>query len=208
MPVAPLALLGLGAGAPDVDQRVPLDHLELDLDADLGEVLLDELVHRQRLHLARARGRDQDLDRRAACPGRSRPRPAASWPRPDRTSRLKVGLPNHWWPGGQKPFGRDHQAAEQLLHALAVDREIGGLAHADVVPGRALDAREVPGPVVRIGVGDDLEAGRLRATATASGAGASIQSTWPERSAATRALASGSGSSTSLSSFGTRALSQ
>ena len=44
--------------------------------------------------------------------------------------------------------------------------------------------------------------------ATASGAGASIQSTWPERSAATRALASGSGTSTSLSSFGTRALSQ
>jgi hypothetical protein len=28
------------AGAPDVDQRVPLDDLEVDLDADLGEVLL------------------------------------------------------------------------------------------------------------------------------------------------------------------------
>jgi len=42
----------------------------------------------------------------------------------------------------------------------------------------------------------------------ASGGGASIQSTWPDRSAATRAFASGSGSSTSRSSFGTRALSQ
>src|SRR3954469_7772412 len=44
--------------------------------------------------------------------------------------------------------------------------------------------------------------------ATASGAGASIQSTWPARSAATRALGSGSGSRTSLSSLGIRALSQ
>jgi hypothetical protein len=44
--------------------------------------------------------------------------------------------------------------------------------------------------------------------ATASGAGASIQSTWPDRSAATRALASGSGTSTIRSSFGTRAVSQ
>src|SRR6478735_11030505 len=49
--------------------------------------------------------------------------------------------------------------------------------------------------------------GALR-DATASGGGASIQSTWPERRAATRALASGSGTSTSLSSLGTRALSQ
>ena len=42
----------------------------------------------------------------------------------------------------------------------------------------------------------------------ASGGGASIQSTWPERSAAVRVLASGIGSSTILSSLGTRALSQ
>ena len=42
----------------------------------------------------------------------------------------------------------------------------------------------------------------------ASGEGASIQSTWPERSAAVRVAGSGIGSSTILSSFGTRALSQ
>ena len=36
------------ARTPDVDQLVPVDHLELDLDANLAEVLLDELVHRQR----------------------------------------------------------------------------------------------------------------------------------------------------------------
>ena len=43
---------------------------------------------------------------------------------------------------------------------------------------------------------------------TASGAGASTQSTWPDSSAAVRALASGIGSSTILSTLGTRALSQ
>ena len=60
---------------------------------------------------------------------------------------------------------------------------------------------------MRIGVGDDLEAGCF-SDGIASGGGASIQSTWPERSAAARALASGSGSRTIFSSFGTRALSQ
>src|SRR3954463_14423815 len=43
---------------------------------------------------------------------------------------------------------------------------------------------------------------------TASGAGASTQSTWPESKAAVRALASGIGSSSILSVLGTRALSQ
>ena len=49
---------------------------------------------------------------------------------------------------------------------------------------------------------------RCLISATASGAGASIQSTWPDNSAAVRALASGIGSSTILSTLGTRALSQ
>src|SRR5215470_10946201 len=42
----------------------------------------------------------------------------------------------------------------------------------------------------------------------ASGEGASIQSTWPESKAAVRALGSGIGMSVTLSSFGTRNLSQ
>ena len=42
----------------------------------------------------------------------------------------------------------------------------------------------------------------------ASGAGTSIQSTWPASSAAVRVAASGIGNSSTLSSFGTRALSQ
>ena len=44
--------------------------------------------------------------------------------------------------GRHEALRRDHQAGEQLLHAFAVDREIGGLAHADVVPGRAFGARD------------------------------------------------------------------
>ncbi len=47
-----------------------------------------------------------------------------------------------------------------------------------------------------------------RMLAIASGAGASIQSTWPERSAAVRADASGTGITTSRSSLGTRLGSQ
>ena len=43
---------------------------------------------------------------------------------------------------------------------------------------------------------------------TASGAGASAQSIWPDSSAEVRALASGIGSNTIRSTFGTRALSQ
>ncbi len=61
---------------------------------------------------------------------------------------------------------------------------------------------------MRIRVGDDLRISAAFSDGTASGGGASIQSTWPERSAATREFASGNGSSTSRSSFGTRALSQ
>ena len=72
---------------------------------------------------------------------------------------------------------------------------------------------DVDGLAARFGVSkmtihrdlDELEQGGLLRKVRG---GASIQSTWPERSAAARALASGSGSSTSLSSFGTRALSQ
>jgi hypothetical protein len=60
-----LALVGagvLGAHAPAGEQRVPLDHVEVHVEEALLEVLLDDLVHRQRLHLARAGGRGLHLD--------------------------------------------------------------------------------------------------------------------------------------------------
>src|SRR5882762_11986268 len=43
--------LVLGALAPIGVERLELDHLEIDIDADLLEALLQELVHRQRQHL-------------------------------------------------------------------------------------------------------------------------------------------------------------
>ena len=59
------ALRGSGRVAPARQMLIsviPVDHLELDLDADLAEVLLDELVHRQRLHLARSPTARSGLD--------------------------------------------------------------------------------------------------------------------------------------------------
>ena len=60
---------------------------------------------------------------------------------------------------------------------------------------------------MRLLIGVEHEAALLD-FGSASGAGASTQSTWPDSSAAVRALASGIGSSTILSTLGTRALSQ
>src|SRR5260370_257594 len=54
---------------------------------------------------------------------------------------------------------RHHQSAKQaVLQALAVNAEIGGFAHADIIPGRALDARELPRPDVRLLGAVDQEA--------------------------------------------------
>src|SRR5205823_399564 len=57
--VESLVVRGLEAGAPAGEQRVPLHGLQVDVDADVLQVLLDQLVHRQRQHLAGARGGDQ-----------------------------------------------------------------------------------------------------------------------------------------------------
>ena len=58
----PLLMSALGAGPPAVEQRLPFGHVELELDADIGEVLLDVFVHRQRQHLARAARRDREFE--------------------------------------------------------------------------------------------------------------------------------------------------
>src|SRR4029077_3362671 len=44
---------------------------------------------------------------------------------------------------------------------LAIDAEIGGLADANVVPGRALDTRELPRPDMRLFVAVEHEAALL-----------------------------------------------
>jgi len=51
---------------------------------DLIQILLHELVHRQRLHLPGARLRGEELDLACAWPDRSPPPLGASWRLPDR----------------------------------------------------------------------------------------------------------------------------
>src|SRR6202035_1086485 len=49
---------------------------------------------------------------------------------------------------------RNHHAGEQsVLQAFAVYAEIGRLANANVVPGRAFGARELPRPDMRLLIG-------------------------------------------------------
>ena len=63
--------------------------------------------------------------------------------------------------GRHGALGHFHQAAEQLLQLVAVDAQVGGLAHPLVEPGRAFGERELPGPHVRLRVGIQHEALRL-----------------------------------------------
>ena len=61
------------------------------------------------------------------------------------------GLPRHGWPGSKVPLaGAISPPSRPSFMDVAVDAEIGGLAHADVVPGRALDAAELPRPDMRL----------------------------------------------------------
>ena len=50
----PVPLMRGAAIAPIGEEGVPLHHIEFDVDAHLAQILLQELVHRQRLHLAGA----------------------------------------------------------------------------------------------------------------------------------------------------------
>src|SRR3712207_8528511 len=51
--------------SPVGEERVPLDHLELDVEVARAQRLLHEFVHRHGLHLARAGGRGDGLDLQA-----------------------------------------------------------------------------------------------------------------------------------------------
>src|SRR5437773_12406651 len=103
--------------------------------------------------------------------------------------------------------GGNARVVEQALaDAHAIDRIVRGLAHELAVPRLLVQPQRVR-PVVRIGVQRDLEA-RAPELRMESGGGTSIQSTWPLRSAASRVVGSGIGSSTSLSIFGRRFASQ
>ena len=159
---APCASLLHRAVAPRRENEVPLDHVEAHLEAAGRELLLEQLVHRQRQHLARAGGRDHrlDLDRLAGVTRVG-----------DQLLRLLrvVGVVL----GGvaeervrllEVAHGGLGQAAEHLHHRRAVDAVVDRLPHAPVAERRVL-ARHVehPRPVVRVGVGDEDVARALEA---------------------------------------------
>ncbi len=58
-----------GAGAIDIEERIPIHRLKGDLEAGLLELRLDQFVHRQGLHLARARGGDAERHLARQTPG-------------------------------------------------------------------------------------------------------------------------------------------
>ena len=60
--------------------------------------------------------------------------------------------------GRHRALRHFHQAVERALQLLAIDAQVGGVAHALVEPGRALGERELPRPDVRLRVGGDDEA--------------------------------------------------
>lgn len=63
---------------------------------------------------------------------------------------------------GEIPLGGNREATEKFVEAFTVDSEVGSLANADIVPWGTFDARQVPCPVMRIGIGDDAETGTLQ----------------------------------------------
>ncbi|MGY4412804.1 hypothetical protein ACVWW4_004540 [Bradyrhizobium sp. LB7.1] len=141
-------------------ERLELDHLEIDVDADLLEALLQKLVHRQRQHLAGAALCDDEG-------GLQRLRLGVAGfldqllRRGDIVFQLEARLaePRAGWI--DLALGGFCEAVHQADHCLTIDREIERLAQADVGPGRARQHAQMIIPDMRRDVVDELHAGRL-----------------------------------------------
>jgi len=167
--------------APVGEQRVPLDDIELDVEEALGELCCTNSFIEIGCIWPEPEA-EVWVFTSASWPPRSRPRSSACGRHPvilDLEFRIAA-------PGMAKLEGagcRHHQAAEQVVHhGVAVDTQVRGLAHADVIPGRALDAAELPGPHMRLLVLCRAQSRAALICGSASGDGASIQS--PGRRAA------------------------
>src|SRR5438094_10459295 len=123
------------ARAPAREQRVPFHRLQVDVDADILEILLEQLVHRQRQHLPRSRRRDQ-VHRLG---GTLRAVEAGLAKQILRLGRVvlvelfrlaepRVALVHD--AGG----GNTRVVEQALADADTIDRVVGGLAHELVVP--------------------------------------------------------------------------
>ncbi len=145
-----------------IQQHLPLDDVEFDRDAaGFLQVLLQELVHRQRQHLAGAGARDHDLEGQRVGGG-----VAAFGEQRLALGRIElvgVGRAAEVGVGLLEPAdGRLGGAVEHSDEALAVDAVVEALAHLHVLEGARLCADvEEPRPHVRIGSRRDDEARRL-----------------------------------------------
>src|SRR6202048_1687059 len=148
---------GKGAGAAAAAQGFPFENLELNLEADSGEVFLDELVHRKRLHLPRAGGRYHHFD--LAWPARVEPCFAQQ---PLRALRVVFDLearsPKPWMTGCDLALCRDREFAEELDEPVPVDREVRRAPNPNILERRVFKNGKLVGPEVRVQVGDDLHA--------------------------------------------------
>src|SRR5471030_1414714 len=118
-----------------------------------------------------------------------------------------VGWPNHGLPGVTKPLAGSIRSCSNTFSPSRSTARLAALRTRMSFHGEPSAMLRCQVQLCGYGPSISLKPALLRLS-TASGAGVSIQSTWPERSAAVRVEASGIGSSTILSSFGTRALSQ
>ena len=120
---------------------------------------------------------------------------------------MNEGLPNHGFPGSTTPVAGN---ASPLSISFMPSRSIARfnacrtLMSFSGLPSTRLNVYGQECGITPVSTCIPPDFSR----ATVSGAGLSIQSTWPLSSAAVRVPASGTGSSTSLAHFGTRPLSQ
>ena len=147
----------LGTRTPDIDERIPFNHFKIDHDADFSEILLNKFIHRQRLHLSRSGSRNQDfcferLIGAIACFSHQLLGCCHIM------AEFEIGRSKPLMTGREKAFCRYHHATEQLFQTLTVNREIGSFADADIIPGRTFNPRQMPGPIMRIGIRDNVEA--------------------------------------------------
>src|SRR5687767_6971810 len=159
--VEPFVVRRLEAGAPAGQQRVPLHGLEVDVEPHVAEILLDELVHRERQHLARARGGDEvhGLRGRLAVTVARLLEQRLGLGRVVRVGLLRVAEPRVALVRNARR--RDARVVQEVLaDADPIDGVVGGLAHELVVPRLLVEPQRVR-PVVRIRVQRDLEARRL-----------------------------------------------
>ena len=118
-----------------------------------------------------------------------------------------AGLPNHGLLGGTMPFASTIMPPSSFFMPSRSRARLAALRTRMSFQGEPSSREKCHGQMCGYTLAVIWNP-LARSCGIASGGGASIQSTWPESSAATRADASGTGSRTRRSALGTRFASQ